>query len=93
MSTYVNAFIMLAVTLGAIVVLARLLEMVRSGRAGPLVRGAPAGKRVSIEESCTIDAKRRLLLLRFDDRSLLLLTGGPSDLLLSVAPQAPGHEA
>ena len=93
MSIYVNAFMMLALTLGGIVVLARLLETVRSGRAGPLLRGAAAGKRLAVEEACMIDAKRRLLLLRFDDRSLLLLTGGPSDLVLSVAPQTPGHEA
>ena len=93
MSIYVNAFMMLALTLGAIVVLARLLEMVRSGRVGSLRRGPAAGKRLAVEETCIIDAKRRLLLLRFDDSRLLLLTGGPSDLVLSVAQQAPGHKA
>lgn len=93
MSIYVNTSLMLAATLGIIAILARFLQILRSGWAGPLLRPSTAGKRLAIEETCTVDGKRRLLLLRFDDHRLLLLTGGPSDLVVFPTPRAPGREA
>jgi flagellar protein FliO/FliZ len=52
--------------------------------AGRLARRAglaprAAGGRLWLEESLSLDARRRLLLIRCDGRALLLLTGGGQD--------------
>ena len=93
MSIYMDASLMLVATLGAIVVLARGLQMLWSGPAGAFRRAPAAGKRLAVEETCTVDGRRRLVLLRFDDRHLVLLTGGPSDLVVFPASCASGREA
>ncbi|MGH7044704.1 MAG: flagellar biosynthetic protein FliO [Acetobacteraceae bacterium] len=49
------------------------------------------GSRLSLEASFALDPRRRLHLLRCADRQVLLLTGGPQDLLLGwlPPPEAP----
>jgi hypothetical protein len=92
MSIYANAFVMLLVTLAALVVLAKLAQAMRSGRVSMLGRvgglaGLPtAPPRLAVEQSCMVDGKRRLLLIRCDEQRVLLLTGGPADLVVSVRP-------
>ncbi|MDR3535096.1 MAG: hypothetical protein P4L71_01225 [Acetobacteraceae bacterium] len=83
---------MLFVTLAAFVVLAKLLQALRlrgfalpwrtNGIARPLAMPSP----LAIEQSCMVDGKRRLLLIRCDGQRVLLLTGGPTDLVISVIP-------
>jgi hypothetical protein len=97
MSIYLNAIVMLIATLAAFVLLTKLLQAVKSrqlrlswpGRTTPQL---PPNTRLAIEQACMVDSKRRLLLVRFDEQRVLLLTGGPADLVVSVAGPA-GAEA
>jgi flagellar protein FliO/FliZ len=44
---------------------------------------------LAIEQTLALDPRRRLLLIRCDGRQLLLLTGGPEDLLIGwMEPRA-----
>ena len=47
-----------------------------------LASGQARDKRLSIVESIVLDGKRRLLLIRRDDREHLILIGGESDLVI-----------
>jgi flagellar protein FliO/FliZ len=99
MSIYANAFIMLLATLAAIVVLAKLAQAIRSRRIGLPWRMGGQGQpfatapRLAIEQACMVDGKRRLLLVRCDEQRVLLLTGGPADLVVSVLANGPRADA
>jgi flagellar protein FliO/FliZ len=96
MSIYLNAFLMLVVTVAAFVLLAKLFQAIRSRRLLPAFGiNAPraAAQRLVIEESCAVDGKRRLLLVRCDQQRVLLLTGGPADLVVSLFPALPAADA
>ena len=90
MSIYLNAVIMLLATITAFLVLAKLLEAVRAGRLSFQWRGRDRSRlsvalsQIAIEQTCNIDGKRRLLLVRCDDQRILLMTGGPTDLVVSA---------
>ena len=91
MSIYLNAFAMLLATIAGFVALAKLLQALRSRqlpipwRGGALL--APATpSRLVVEQACMIDGKRRLILVRCDGQRVLLLTGGPADLVVSTPP-------
>lgn len=88
---YLNAFAMLAATIAGFVVLAKLVQVLRSRRLPVAWRdallGSPAApSRLFVEQACMVDAKRRLLLVRCDGQRVLLLTGGPADLVISTPP-------
>lgn len=91
MPSYLYAAAMLAATIAGFILLARLLQTVRGGTlarswpGGPR-RGMAAASRLVIEQACPVDARRRLLLVRCDEQRVLLLTGGPADLVVSVLP-------
>jgi flagellar protein FliO/FliZ len=92
MSIYLNAFVALLATITAFVVLAKLVQAIRlrrvalpwriSGLGGPVATQT----RLAVEQTCMVDSKRRLLLVRCDEQRVLLLTGGPADLVVSVLP-------
>jgi flagellar protein FliO/FliZ len=96
MSIYLNAGLMLFATLAIFVGLAASVRFARNGGFGswpplPGRRGALAGlrpppRRLRIEEVRQLDAKRRLVLVACDGQDLLLLTGGPSDLVIRCGP-------
>jgi len=90
MSIYLNAILMLAVTVTAFVLLAKTVQAIRSkSPAWPWRNSnvsAPAALRLSVEQICVVDSKRRLLLVRCDEQRVLLLTGGPADLVVSHFP-------
>jgi len=96
MSIYLNAGLMLVATLATFVVLAASVRFARDGGLGSLRtflsrRGAPARprprpRRLRIEEVRQLDSKRRLVLIACDGQDLLLLTGGPSDLVIRRGP-------
>ncbi len=52
------------------------------------------GQRLSVVESRPLDARRRLAILRCDEREYLVLTGGDQDLLLDsgLSPASPAAE-
>ena len=66
----------LAAVLGLVLLLAKLAR--RSGLATPSGRA----RRLRAEETLALDARRRLHLVRCDDRLLLLLTGGGCDVVV-----------
>jgi hypothetical protein len=89
---------MLTATLAGFMALAKLLQALRSGRFTlpwqnrPVGHSAATRTRLAVEQSCMVDGKRRLLLVRCDNQLVLLLTGGPADLVVSVLP-SPGSVA
>jgi flagellar protein FliO/FliZ len=46
-----------------------------------------AGARLGVQETMALDPRRRLHLVRCDDRSVLLLTGGPQDVVVGWLPK------
>jgi flagellar protein FliO/FliZ len=48
-----------------------------------------AGRRLHLSESIALDSRRRLHLIRCDERCLLIETGGPQDLLVGWLPPDP----
>lgn len=83
MATDPDLWLQAAGALGAVLLLAWLAA--RALRASPLAAHRP-GRRLQLQESLALDARRRLLLVRCDGRELLLLTGGTEDRLLGWLP-------
>jgi flagellar protein FliO/FliZ len=71
------------------VVLVGLVLTLRGVRAAQAGRGA--GRRIAVEEAVALDSRRRVVLLRCDGRRLLVLTGGPADLVLGWLPAEEGR--
>jgi flagellar protein FliO/FliZ len=46
-----------------------------------------AGQRLAVVEALALDPRRRLHLIRCENRSLLLLTGGTQDLVVGWLPE------
>ena len=57
-------------------------------RFAPLFAPKPQ-KRIDIVEQATVDAKRKLLLVRRDDVEHLIMTGGPVDIVIESGIGAP----
>jgi flagellar protein FliO/FliZ len=82
------SFQQIALAAGALsVVLALIWLSNRAVRSGVLGLAPPSG-RLRVLQSVALDAKRRVVLLQCDGMEVLLLTGGPADVLLS-APLMP----
>ena len=91
MSIYLSAIIMLAATLAAFIILTKLLQTLRNGGITLPWRGGARSQlanRLEVEQACAIDGKRRLVLVRCDEQRVLLLTGGPADLVVTVFSSA-----
>ena len=50
-------------------------------------RASSSGRRLRLEETLALDARRRVQLVRCDGRTLLLMTGGSTDLVLGWLPE------
>src|ERR1700722_8142825 len=79
-----------ATTLTAVAALAVVLGLVwlasRAARWGGLAPRTTGGRRLVVQDALAIDARRRLTLVRCDDRTVLLLTGGAQDLVIGWLP-------
>lgn len=74
--------------LGAVLLL--IWGAARALRASPLAAGGQRpGRRLRVEEVLALDPRRRLLLLRCDEREVLLVTGGAQDLVIGWLPPDP----
>lgn len=72
-----------------IAVLALIGSAARLARLGGFAPKLPSGGRtLAIEEAIAVDARRRLLLVRCREGRVLLLTGGPQDLVVGWLPQS-----
>lgn len=89
LAEYLRFFLALGFVLVLIAILAALVR--RSGLGDRLaVAKTTAGRRLDLIEVRPLDAKRKLVLLRRDDREHLVLLGSGSDLLIeSDIPAAP----
>ena len=72
-----------AATLAGVVALILL-----AGRLARRTGLAPQGsRRLQVEETIALDARRRLVLVRCDGRGLLLMTGGGQDQVVGWLPE------
>ncbi len=77
-----------ALVIAVIAVVVWLFKSMLSGTgsaAGGLLRGR--GRRLGIQETASIDGRRRLILIRRDDVSHLIMTGGPVDVVIETGIQ------
>jgi flagellar protein FliO/FliZ len=81
----------IATTLTALAALAVVLGLVwlasRAARWGGLVPRVTGLRRLAVLDALALDSRRRLTLVRCDDRSVLLLTGGTQDLVVGWLKQ------
>ncbi len=79
-------------TLTAVVALAVVLGLVwlasRAARWGGLAPRQTGARRLVVQDAIALDARRRLTLVRCDDRSVLLLTGGAQDVVVGWLKQS-----
>jgi flagellar protein FliO/FliZ len=78
---WLTAAAALAAVIGLVLLGGRLL------RAGGLGSATTPGRRLRVQESLALDARRRLVLVRCDGRDLLLLTGGAQDQVVGWLPE------
>ncbi len=81
-----TAIVALAVVLALIWVAGRLARASGLGLRRAVGR---AGRTLGIEETLALDPRRRLLLVRCEERRVLLLTGGSTDLVVGWLPISP----
>ncbi|WP_119168040.1 flagellar biosynthetic protein FliO [Algihabitans albus] len=79
---YFNFVAALALVLALILGLAWAVK--RFGLGGAMTRSLPAGggRRLAVVEVLTLDARRKMVLVKQDDRQHLLLLGANSDLVI-----------
>jgi hypothetical protein len=61
------------------------------GRSGACGFTRPREKRLAVVETAPVDARRTLLLLRRDDTEILIMTGGPVDMVLETGIKGRPH--
>jgi flagellar protein FliO/FliZ len=62
----------------------------RVARLGGMARRPTTGGAISVEDVLAIDARRRIHLIRCEERRVLVLTGGPQDVVVGwLDPRAP----
>ncbi len=84
-ATLLTAFAALAVVLGLVWLASRV------ARWGGLATRSGGGRRLAVQDTVALDARRRLTLVRCDDRDVLLLTGGAQDVVVGWL-SGPGTE-
>ncbi len=82
------AAILFAIALGALSMWAFRTFFGHAGTQG-FVR--PRDKRLGIVETATVDQRRKLLLVRRDDTEILVMIGGPVDLVLETGIKGRPH--
>jgi flagellar protein FliO/FliZ len=75
-ATLLTALAALAVVLGLVWLASR------AARWGGLAPRPTGGRRLELQDTLALDARRRLTLVRCDGRTVLLLTGGAQDLVV-----------
>ena len=71
------------------VVLALIWLATRAARWGGLAPRSAGTRRLAVQDTVTLDARRRLILIRCDGRDVLLLTGGAQDVVVGWLPAEP----
>ena len=73
----------LAALAGVLVLILVLSRVLRRLGLAPAMAGQGT-RRLAVLEVLPIDGRRRMLLVRCDDASMLLVTGGPQDVLVPL---------
>ena len=81
--TTLTAIAALAAVLGLILLASRVARLGGWAPRGP----APGAGVLEVRQILPLDASRRLHLVRCGERSVLLLTGGPADLVIGWLPE------
>jgi flagellar protein FliO/FliZ len=68
------------------VVLGLIWLVTRAARWSGLAARPAGARRLTVVDALAIDARRRLTLVRCDQRCVLLLTGGPQDIVVGWTP-------
>tara|TARA_B100001964_G_scaffold234479_1_gene293172 strand:+ start:152 stop:532 length:381 start_codon:yes stop_codon:yes gene_type:complete len=89
--SYMKFLAALIFVLGLIGGFALVAKKMGLGNRGPVKRGR--GKRLSIIESITLDAKRRVVLIGRDDKEHLLLIGAASEQVIETDIPSDENEA
>jgi hypothetical protein len=82
------AAILFVIALGALLVWAFKTFFGRPSAHGFL---RPRDKRLGVVETAAVDAKRKLLLVRRDDVEILVMIGGPVDVVLETGIKGRPH--
>jgi flagellar protein FliO/FliZ len=82
------AAILLVIALGALTIWAFKTFFGRSNAHGLL---RPRDKRLGVVETASVDQRRKLLLVRRDDTEVLVMIGGPVDLVLETGIKGRPH--
>ncbi|MEM8914595.1 MAG: flagellar biosynthetic protein FliO [Pseudomonadota bacterium] len=85
LAIYLRFAIALALVIGLITGAAWLVRRLGIGGAAPPLRGQ---RRLSLLETLPLDTKRRLVLIRRDDKDHLILLGPAGDILVEAPPVA-----
>ncbi|WP_020594212.1 flagellar biosynthetic protein FliO [Kiloniella laminariae] len=85
--SYVQFLLSLVFVLGLILAIALLAR--RFGLGNSPIQKSGKHKRIQLVEVRPLDARRRLVLVRCDDREHLLLTGGTHDLVIDSNLSSP----
>lgn len=85
-STGLNAAFALGIVLVLIVLAAWVLKLFT--RAGASVAGGRR-KRIAVIDSAVVDAKRKVVIIRRDNVEHVIMTGGPTDLVIESGVPAP----
>jgi len=97
LASYMKFLFALLFVFGLIGAAALLAKRAGLGNRGPIVKGR--GKRLTIVETMPLDPKRRVILIRRDDKEHLLLLGNTgeqvieSDLEAADIPAAENHSS
>lgn len=85
LAEYLQFFLALAFVLGLIVLMAWLMRRLGGAR----YVGQPGRRRLAIVEMAPLDGRRRLVLVRRDDKEHLLLLGAQDDVVVETGIDAP----
>jgi flagellar protein FliO/FliZ len=78
-----SSFVTILTALAALAAVLALIWLAsRAARWGGLAPRPTGGRRLVVQDTLALDARRRLTLVRCDDRTVLLLTGGAKDLVV-----------
>jgi flagellar biogenesis protein FliO len=85
LSGLIPAFAALGAVVGLVLLAGRFVKA--AGLARPQTRPGPAdGHRLTILDTMMLDRTRRVHVIQWHDRTLLLLTGGPTDMVVGLGP-------
>jgi flagellar protein FliO/FliZ len=74
-----------------VTVLALIVFAAKLAHRGGLIARPAAERELALQETISLDSRRRLYLVRCGERHALLLTGGPQDVVVGwLAGQSPG---